>query len=421
MNISLEGVHELSYKLSEPDWLRNNRAEAFRISERLPLPESRHTRIKGLTFASLNPEPDGAGKGIDLYRTDGPFQFLQINSRVIKVPDESSLKQTGVIITDMNTASKKYPEIVREFFINLTTDETQDKFESLLRAFFSGGILIYVPKNVQMNEPIYSSFIISGSGTAMFVPVVIIAEEGSSLKVIDNYSSSDVINSPSLIVSSVFAFVKDSAKIDYISTKNFDKNIFSFSTLRSFLNRDSHIDWRVGWFGARLGIGRLFNYLKGEGADFNEAQVFFLNGKEHLHISSNIFHQCRHTTAKVLIKGALRDNARSVFYGNVKIEKDAQDADSFLSDHVMLLNSGARADSIPGLEIKANQVRASHSASIGQIDEEQVFYLMTRGLPEHDAKRSIVSGFLSPVIESIPHEQLKEQVWESFHRKWMEA
>ncbi|HEY4716400.1 MAG TPA: Fe-S cluster assembly protein SufD [bacterium] len=418
VNISLDGIREFSKKRHEPDWLTEARFEAFRQSELLPLPETRHTRIKGLSLASLNPLAGANGKGSPAVR-NGAAHFIQVNSEIVRANLPGEFAEKGVIVSDMNKAFSKHPEIFHKYF--LQPGGQGDKFETMLKGFFAGGLLIYVPANVRLTEPLLSSFTVSGGSAAMFVPVVIIAEDRSEIKIIDNYASEGEMNAPSLLVSAVSVFVKESARVDYISIRNLGNNVFSFSTLRSNLMKDSTIDCRFGWFGGRLSTGRICNSLDGEGATSSETQVFFLTGKEHLHITSDLMHRQRNTTAKVLVRGAMRDSARSVFYGNVLIDKDAQNADSLLSDHILLLTPGARGDSIPGLEIKANQVRASHSASIGQIDEEQVFYLMSRGMPEAEARKTIVSGFLSPAIEAIPHESFKNSAWEIFEKKWEAA
>lgn len=412
MDISIELVKKISAELNEPEWALHGRLEVFAQAEKLPIPQSRYTKLPGFSINNFRIDAISTEhKELELKDVD----YIQINNDTKK----TSSRTDKIVITDMPDAIHRYPELVKKYLFNdfQKSPVKPDKFELLTSALFKSGMFVYAPEGVKATEPLYSSFILSEPLSLMFVPVIIVADKNAGIKIIETYNT-PANSSWCVLSANVYVFLEEGAHIEYISVRKAEGNAYSFATFRSSLKKGARLDWRHAWFGGRHQKANIINYLEGEGSTADEVQVFFLDKKEHLDITSRLLHNSPQTTSRILVKGALRDRARAVFQGNVKIEKNAQETDSFLSDHVMLLNPGARADSIPGLEIEANQVRASHSASIGQIDEEQVFYLMSRGLDESDAKKTIVSGFLSPAIDAIPHERVREKIWKSFESKW---
>lgn len=412
MDISIELVKKISSELDEPEWALNGRLALFAQAEKLPIPQSRYTKLPGFTINNFRIDKISAeSKELEIRESD----YIQINNDSKK----NSKRSDKIVITDIPDAIRRYPELVKKYLFNnfQKSPVKPDKFELLTSALFRTGMFVYAPEGVKRAEPIYSTFILSEPLSLMFAPVIIVADKNAVIKIIETYNTT-ADSSATVLSANVYVFLEEGAHIEYISVRKAEGDAFSFATFRSFLKRGARLDWRHAWFGGRHQKANIINYLEGEGSTADEVQVFFLDKKEHLDITSRLLHNSPKTTSRVLVKGALRDRARAVFHGNVRIEKNAQETDSFLSDHVLLLNPGARADSIPGLEIEADQVRASHSASIGQIDEEQVFYLMSRGLDEREAKKTIVSGFISPAIDAIPDERVREKIWKSFESKW---
>jgi FeS assembly protein SufD len=410
MNISIESVRKISEELKEPEWVRNFRLGAFEESEKLPIPQSRYSKLPGFSLGNFKIMPPSNDLKKELY---GDADFVQVDNQIVKTPTLDK-----VIVENISDAFRNRSGLFERYIFNRKRDSiSHDKFEMLTFSLYSSGMFVYVPEGAKSTEPLYANFFLTATDSIMFAPVVVIAEKGADLKIIQNFKSISK-SGDSVLSAAVYLFLEDGSHIEYVSIRESGENLYSFSTFHSHLKNGARLDWRHAWFGGKLQRANIINYLEGEDSKTDEVQVFFLDNKEHLDITSRLEHIAPRTTSRVLVKGALRDRARAVFQGNVRIEKNAQETDSFLSDHVLLLNPGARADSIPALEIEANQVRASHSASIGQIDEEQVFYLMSRGLDESDAKKTIVSGFLSPAIDSIPHEHVRERFWKSFESRW---
>lgn len=410
MDISVDSIKAISEQLQEPEWIRKLRLDAFEEAEKLPVPQSRYTKLPGFSIKDLK-----VVSGASLYPEElmEEGDFVQVDNRIVKLSQDKD----NPVIVDAPQAFKNYTELIERYIFNMNKRPVHhNKFEMLTFALFTAGVFVYVPSGFKSSVPLYINFFLYSPSTIMFAPVVIIADKGSDLKIIQSMRA--INNTNSVISDGVYVFLEEGAHVEYISIREPGESVYSFTTFRSTLKNNALLEWRHAWFGGRCQNASFINTLEGEGASVDEVQVFFLDKKEHLDVTSRLEHISPRSTSRVLVKGALRDRARAVFQGNVRIEKDAQETDSFLSDHVLLLNPGARADSIPGLEIEANQVRASHSASIGQIDEEQVFYLMSRGLDESEAKKTIVSGFLSPAVDSIPDELVRDKIWKSFESKW---
>lgn len=412
MNISADLVKKISKELNEPDRVLKLRLDAFQKADKLPVPQSRYSKLPGFSIKDFNIMPASADIKKDSYLSG---DFIQVDNQIVRCITGG---KNGVILTDSSSAFKNYADLIEKYIFNINRNPVNhDKFEMLAFALFSAGMFVYVPEGLKSTEPLYVNFFLTAPSSIMFVPIVLIADKGSDLKIIQNCKSINN-NGSSIISAGVYVFMEKDSHVEYISISESGEDIYSFATFRSFLKRGARLEWRHAWFGGRHQKVNLINTLSEESSSIDEVQVFFLDKKEHLDITSRLEHSSPRTTSRVLVKGALRDRARAVFSGNVRIEKGAQETDSFLSDHVLLLNPGARADSIPGLEIEADQVKAFHSASIGQIEEEQVFYLMSRGLSESEAKKTIVSGFLSPAIDAIPHEHVRERIWGSFESRW---
>jgi Fe-S cluster assembly scaffold protein SufB len=239
----------------------------------------------------------------------------------------------------------------------------------------------------------------------------IIAEEGSQVDIIEEQSGSQVMFELEIVG-------KPGSKVNYTSIQDLPESSDVKITRKAFLGKDAQLQWSIYSFGSGKLEESTDTYLESEGCQTNYSEIFFTNKKQDYNITSNLHHKERNTKGEVLVKGLLKNSSRAIFKGLIKIDKKAQQSDSFLAEHTMLLDKEARSDSIPALEIEANDVRCTHSSSMTQVDEEQVFYLQSRGINREEAREQIVLGFLNPVISKIAAQKIRENIISRISDKW---
>ncbi|HXJ64333.1 MAG TPA: Fe-S cluster assembly protein SufD [Actinomycetota bacterium] len=282
-----------------------------------------------------------------------------------------------------------------------------DKFTAHNAASWQHGLLVRVPKGVELEQPLYVRIVNSSADGSLFWRLLVVAEEGSRFSLIEEYASA----SPDLAAYSnaaVELFVEQGAKLEYVSLQNLSRGTWHFATHHARVERDAELDWVAGGFGSRKGKTRIQNDLAGQGATSRVTGAYFADGEQHLDYDTFQEHIAPHTTSDFAFKGALRDQATTVWRGMIRVEQEAQKTNAYQENRNLLLSKNAHADSIPGLEILANDVRCTHGATLGQVDREQLFYLMSRGLSRSEAERLIVRGFFQDVLDRIELEPVRE-------------
>jgi Fe-S cluster assembly protein SufD len=282
-----------------------------------------------------------------------------------------------------------------------------EKFAAHNAAMWEHGLLVHVPKGVVVEQPLYVRIVNSVEGGSLFWRLLVVAEPESRFTVIEEYTSSD----PKLEGYSnavVEIAVEQGAKVEYVSVQNLSRGTWHFGTHHARVERDAELDWVTGGFGSSKGKVRIQNDLSGQGATSRVTGAYFADGTQHLDYDTFQEHIAPHTTSDFAFKGALRDTASAVWRGMIRVEKDAQKTNAYQENRNLLLSPKAHADSIPGLEILANDVRCTHGATLGQVDREQLFYLMTRGLSRAEAERLIVRGFFQDVLDRIELEPVRD-------------
>ena len=282
-----------------------------------------------------------------------------------------------------------------------------EKFAAHNAALWSNGLLVHVPKNVVVEKPLYVRIANSAENGSLFWRLLVIAEEGSRLSLIEEYVSSDPAL-PGYSNAVVEIFVEQAAKLEYVSIQNLSRETWHFGTHHARVGRDGVLDWVAGGFGSKKGKIRIQNDLSGPGATSRVTGAYFADGKQHLDYDTFQEHIAPSTESDFAFKGALRENARAVWRGMIRVEEDAQKTNAYQENRNLILSDGAHADSIPGLEILANDVRCTHGATLGRVDREQLFYLMTRGLSRSEAERLIVRGFFQDILDRIELEPVRE-------------
>ncbi|HEY7691367.1 MAG TPA: Fe-S cluster assembly protein SufD [Gaiellaceae bacterium] len=291
-----------------------------------------------------------------------------------------------------------------------------DKFTAHNAASWRHGLLVRVPKGVELDQPLYVRIANSSSDGSLFWRLLVVAEERARFSLIEEYASA----SPDLAAytnAAVELFVEQGAKLEYVSLQNLSRGTWHFATHHARVERDAELDWVAGGFGSRKGKTRIQNDLAGQGATSRVTGAYFADGEQHLDYDTFQEHMAPSTTSDFAFKGALRDQATTVWRGMIRVEHEAQRTNAYQENRNLLLSERAHADSIPGLEILANDVRCTHGATLGQVDREQLFYLMSRGLSRSEAERLIVRGFFQDVLDRIELEPVREALAEALENR----
>jgi Fe-S cluster assembly protein SufD len=257
-----------------------------------------------------------------------------------------------------------------------------------------------VPKGVVLEKPLYVRIANTVAGSSLFFRLLVIADPESRFTLIEEYASESV-DLPGYTNAAVELFVEQAAKLEYVSIQNLSRETWHFASHHGRVERDAELDWVAGGFGSKKGKTRIQNDLAGPGATSRVTGAYFADGDQHLDYDTFQEHMAPSTESDFAFKGALRDQARAVWRGMIRVEPEAQKTNAYQENRNLLLSNQAHADSIPGLEIMANDVRCTHGATIGQVDREQLFYLMSRGLSRSEAERLIVRGFFTDILDRI--------------------
>jgi Fe-S cluster assembly protein SufD len=333
-----------------------------------------------------------------LVQVDGVTQSYQIS-------DE--LKEQGVIFCDMDTAVREHPELVQKYFMSEVVTVEEGKFAALHGAMWRGGTFLYVPVNVEAAAPMHSALWAVGGKT--YPHTLVILDRGAKATLIDEYAS-ETTKEQAFHNGVIELIVGDEASLTYVSLQDFGTNVWQFNHERGRVGKDARLDWVISVMGTRLVKNFQTVELDGRGSFARMSGLFFANKRQHFDLDTQQNHNAPDTVSDLLYKGALKDKARSVWQGLIKAQKDSQRIDGFQANRNLLLEKTARADSIPGLEIEADDVRCTHASTVGQIDEQEVFYLMSRGIPRDTAVKMVVEGFFAPVMARIPIEGVRDRI-----------
>jgi Fe-S cluster assembly protein SufD len=413
MGLELHAVEELAALHGEPEWLRARRREAFEIYERLPLPsrsdeEWRRTDIRGLdldAFQTFEPA-DGSAPADPIAETAGVLR--QRGSEPGKVELDPEVAARGVIFMPLSQAASEYPELVRSRLFSEVRPE-RDKLAALHAALFSGGTFLYVPDGVSIEKPLVSQFWSSGGGAAVLPHTLLVAGRGSSFNYIDEFLSPD-LDRPALTSGSAEVFAGEASNVGYVSLQRWGRHAWQFANQRVRVERDATARLVSVGLGGRFAKNRIEASLVGPGGSAELKALFFGSAQQFFDFHTLQQHVVGHTSSDLLFKGALRDEARSLYAGLIRIEPNATHSDAYQANRNLLLSKTAKANSIPMLEILNNEVRCTHGATVAPVDPEHVFYLESRGIPAPTAERMIVHGFFGEVLDRIPVAQARELV-----------
>jgi Fe-S cluster assembly protein SufD len=419
-----ETVERLSASKNEPDWMLQSRLRAWQLAESLPMPtrrdeEWRRTDIGKLRLDNLVPFVPAAGETVE-----SPLKFdasaggvlMHQNSVTVGRSLEEDIAQQGVIFTDLETAVREHPDLVRQYFMTEAVPPEHDKFAALNGAFWSGGTFLFVPRNVEVALPLRALTTLTMPGAGLFTHTVVVVERGSRLTYIEEYASNP-ISGLSLNAGVVETFVKEGAHLTFVSLQDWLGDVYEISTQRALIDRDSTLDWLMIGMGDSLTKSNIEVGLRGQGASTQMLGILWGYGHQHTDYHTVQDHLAPHTTSDLLYKGALKDEARSIFSGTIRVLKGAQGTDAYQANRNVLLSDKAASFPSPNLEIEANEVRCTHGATVGKVDQDQLFYLMSRGLPRELATRMVVEGFFEEVLQREPVDSIRDNLRDLIARK----
>jgi Fe-S cluster assembly scaffold protein SufB len=425
--LSENNVHEiLSKNDSEPQWMLSSRKEILSKFSGLPNEVSPlYSKYSGLTllepnkvyFSNENTNSISTDLEMRLQEIKSSPSILLIGSFVAHIFVPEALSKKGLVISTIQDAIKNNSELVKKYFLDKSINYEDDRFLALGSSAFQSGFFIYIPRNLMIDEPIRIVYSLKDDHTSSICRNIVIADEGSKGAIVQelyssfptssNHKVSKTKNEPQGDDSNekkqecyfevLECIVKPTAELEFITLQAMNSDSVCVANRKAFVEKDGKMSWYSGMFGARLCRFKTDSVMKGSGARAEDVEIVFGTNNQSFDISSNLDHIGFSSRGKVLVKSIVKDTAKSLFKGMIKIRKDAQTSESFLAGHAILLNKGAQADAIPGLEIETNEVKATHAASVSQIDEEQIFYLMCKGLDRESAKREIINGFVEPL------------------------
>jgi Fe-S cluster assembly protein SufD len=373
---------------------------------RLPQKDS-YLDLAPLSEALLKPVADQAHAGEVVLLPGGS-----------KISLAEELKKAGVVFTDLKTAEAEYPQLL-EKALGKTVKVTEGKFAALAGAMADTGVFMYVPRGVSIEQPLHSLLWGPGPGLAHISHVLVWLEDGASATYVHEYASPTEMGE-TLHAGLVEIYVGNGANLNFVELQSWGENVWNFTHERVRIEGDGNVDWVFGAIGGKLTKNFADLDLVGRGASGRMSGFYFTDGAQHLDYDSQQNHLAPNTTSDLLFKGALIDASRVVWQGMIYVAPGAMKTDGYQANRNLVLSKNARADSIPGLEILADDVRCTHGATVGKIDQDQVFYLESRGIPTAEAERLIVEGFFDPIMQRIPFEGVRDRFQNSIKQK-MEA
>src|SRR5262245_55259372 len=389
------------------------RAELLERYRAFPLPTTDDENWRFTDLAGFDPDGFAASNG----HVPGPGPRTGPNGSMLEidVAGAASVSESGIEIVRRPEQIELRPLSDAQERLGILVG-ADDKFTAHNAAMWKHGLFVRVPRGVQLEQPIYVRVANSVAGGSLFWRLLVIAEEGSSFSLIEEYASSGP-ELESYVNGAVELFVEQGAKLEYVSLQNTSRATWHFSTLHASVARHAELDWVAGGFGSRKGKIRIQNDLAGPGAQSRVTGAYFADGTQHLDYDTFQEHIAPHTTSDFAFKGALRDEATVVWRGMIRVEERAQKTNAYQENRNLLLSPKAHADSIPGLEILANDVRCTHGATLAQVDRDQLFYAMARGLTRPDAERLIVRGFFQDVLDRIDLDPVREALAEALEAR----
>jgi Fe-S cluster assembly protein SufD len=422
-----EYISSFSKEANEPSWLLDLRLQALAKAEDLALPKPDKTNIskwnftafdkhtsQASTISSVDELPEVVKALIDTEAVKNLYVQRDQTAAYSMLTEE--LKSQGVIFTDIQTAAKEHSDLVEKYFMKDGVKVDEHRLTALNAALLNGGVFVYVPKNVEIQEPLQAVFVREDEEAALFNHVIVVAEDNSSVTYVENYiataeESNGVVN----IVTEVFA--NSNAKVTFGAVDYLAKGTTTYVNRRGVAGKDGRIEWALGLMSEGNTVSENTTYLMGDGSYGDTKTVTVGRGEQSQNLTTSIVHFGKHSEGYILKHGVMKESASSIFNGIGKIEHGASKSNAEQESRVLMLSEKARGDANPILLIDEDDVTAGHAASVGRVDPIQLYYLMSRGIPQTEAERLVIHGFLAPVVNELPIETVKKQLTDLIERK----
>lgn len=414
-------VEEISYLKNEPLWMRDFRLKSYQIFVKKSLPcwgpdlslidfndiyyYIKPTDKQAKTWEDLPKEIKETYDKIGVPEAEKKFLAgvsAQYESEVVYESINKYLQSQGVIFCDMDTAVRKYPEIVRQYFGQLVPPY-DNKFAALNSAVWSGGSFVYVPKNVSISMPLQAYFRINAQNFGQFERTLIIAEEGSFVHYTEGCTA-PIYTTDSLHAAVVEIFVKKGARVRYTTVQNWSHNVYNLVTKRARTDEEAVMEWVDCNIGSKITMKYPSVYLFGRKSKGEVLSIAYANNNQLQDAGAKMIHFASETKSRIISKSISKSGGRTSYRGLVQIMPEASQSSSYVSCDALILDEFSRSDTYPDMRIKNNQVTIQHEATVEKIGEEKLFYLMSRGIPKAEAESLFVNGFIEPVAKEIPVE-----------------
>lgn len=408
----------------EPDWLSAMRTAAWRAFLEAPMPSRRDEEWMRTDIRSFKLDRFGLpletpvetalpdcllAHGVDL-----GGQATTLDSRPAASHLEQKWADRGVLFGSLDALVASHGDLIRPHLFR-AVNSAADKFSLLHAAAWSGGTLLYVPRGVRIDQPLHMLTALSPGATDLSHTLVILEDDAEATLLAETASTQG--DGAALHCGAIELIVGQRAKLRYVNLQNWSSQVWHFAHQKALVDRDASLQWTIAALGSKLAKVNQHVGLVGDGASCQVNGVMFTEGKQHLSYNTLQHHEAPHCRSDLLYKGALQDSSRVVWRGMIKVDHGAQKTDGYQRNDNLMLSDHARSDSIPGLEIEADDVRCTHGSTTGRVDEEQIFYARCRGLTRKEAIRMIVAGFFQQVFDRITIETVREALGQAIGRR----
>ncbi|MBA2669801.1 MAG: Fe-S cluster assembly protein SufD [Gemmatimonadetes bacterium] len=425
-------VEILSTRKTEPEWLRDSRLKAHELFASLPTPDTlgeewRYTDIGSILkleeigiaedatpISAMSELPSGLRSLIG-EAGESSAQMMQVDASVVYRDLPAELARQGVIFSSLDAAVREHPELV-EKHLGSAIGEADGKYAALNTALWSGGTFLYVPKDVKVEIPLRVFRWMAASGSSLFGRTLIVADAFSEIALVEELGSDDA-EGQALSNGATEIVAGEGAKVTYVTLQRFGKGVVHLTTDRLVAGRDATITTLYTTIGSDVTRADIKCRMQAPGAHVDMLGLYIAEGEQHFDHETLQDHVAPHASSNLLFKGAITDRSRSVFRGLIRVHPNAQRTDAYQTNRNLILSSEARADSLPNLEIAADDVRCSHAATIGQLDVEEIFYLQSRGLSRMEAMRLVIFGFFGEVLDQLKLEDVRKELVRAVERK----